>query len=117
MKRSILLVTLFFTIMPGSFAKAQTTNPAVNQLLYETNQLIKDTEPQIRHNEVVGRQYQSYLDRLFQTCINGNQEVCNEYDRRIKMQNEILERTRRQTNPNNPQNRRWAESFCHPYCN
>mgnify|MGYP001827494493 CR=1 FL=1 len=117
MKRSILLVTLFFTIIPGSFTQAQTTNPGVNQLIKDANISIEEAEADIRRNEAAGRQYQSYLDRLFQACMNGNQKACNEYDRRLKRQNRRLDTIIQQTNPNNPQNRRWAESFCHPYCN
>ena len=117
MKKSIFLVTALLTIVPISCAKAQTTSSSVNQLLYETNQLIRDIEPEIQQMEEESKRNRASLNLLFQACMNGNQLACKEHNQRMDKINRRLDVMIQQTNPHNLQNRRWAESFCHPYCN
>ncbi|MDJ0567865.1 MAG: hypothetical protein QNJ53_02350 [Pleurocapsa sp. MO_192.B19] len=116
MKKSIFLITALLTIIPISLVEAQTTSYGVNQILDETDQLIKEVEPQIEQLEAEGREYQSYLNSLYENCINGDSSACEEHNRRLAIQNQILDGAIRQTDPNSPRNRSWAESFCHPYC-
>ena len=117
MNKSTLLVAALLAFSMSSFVEAQTISSSVNQLLNETNELINEAESELEQIEAEGREYQSYLNGLYQDCMNGNNSACAEYKSRLRVSNTGLGGAIIQTNPNSPRNRGWSDSFCHPYCN
>lgn len=117
MNKSILLVSALLTLTSIPFVEAQTTSPGVNQILEETGTFINEIEPEIQELEAEVEEYQSYLNGLYQNCMNGSNSACKEYKRRQGIVNTGLDGARIQTSPNSPKNSGWSDSFCHPYCN
>lgn len=87
-----------------------------NDVLCQSSQMSQDIIPEIKRRERQGQQHQAYLNDLFQACMNGDVSACDEHNQRMNDRNKTLEGFIEQTNPNNPENRSWAESFCLPYC-
>lgn len=80
-------MTLGSTVALISTASAQTTDPYVNELLRQTDELIQDSNRYI--NEVgipAAQQYQADLQQPYYNCSAGNMAACNEYNIRMDRQ-------------------------------
>lgn len=66
---------------------AQTSSAEVNQLLNQTNQVIKDANNYNKNVAIpAGQRYQNYLNQLYQSCLNGNSSACQQYQSRTQKQ-------------------------------
>lgn len=115
----VAMIALGSNVAAANVGEAQTTSSMTNDLLRETNALIREAEIYLDNvAEPAAQQYQQYLNQLLYACVNlGNTNACQEYDVRMQRQQQQLDQMIIRTNPNAPHNRNWAESFCHPYCN
>lgn len=116
MIRPRLLATAFMltssVALVAPAANAQTTNPYLNGLIQQSNQMIGDTNDLVE-NEIkpAADRYQNYLQSLSTRCYNGDTAACNEYSQRMERQMRHMENLDRQWNIKYGPGSGWAESF------
>lgn len=102
-----LALTLAAAIAPDSAAMAQTNNPALNDLLNQTNQIIDESWDLI--HQVEAQQQQQEQELSYSCYTLGDQQSCLElqafYQRRIRGYDAGIQYWQ------NLQNSGWADSF------
>ena len=91
---------------------AQTTNPEVNRLLQQSNEMVygNDTRTLIQEASAEAERYQYYLLQLYSNCVNyGDAASCNEYTARRNAQLNHMNQLQEQYNSYYGSD--WSNSF------